>query len=245
MSAAIDLLGLGAAAIDHLLYVPVYPPADTKITALRSTQQCGGLAATALVAAARLGARCAYAGVLGHDDASAFVTQALTAEGVDMSHVIRLPNGGPVHSTIIVGAAPPTRNIFTVFPEITGAHPAHPSESLIQSARVLHIDHLGVDGMLRAARIARAADVAIVSDLEKASAPNFAGLLALVDHVVMSEGFALELTASTDADAAARALWTPDRRAVVVTCGARGCVFTTDGRSVHTQAAPRVPVVEI
>lgn len=244
MSAPFDLLGLGAAAIDHLLYVPDYPAADTKITVVRSAQQCGGLAATALVAAARLGARCAYAGVLGRDDASAFVAQALTAEGIDLSHVIRLPNGGPVHSTIIVGAAPPTRNIFTLFPEITGAHPEHPSEALIVSTRVLHIDHLGVDGMLRAARIARAAGVAIVSDLEKASAPNFDGLLALVDHVVMSEGFAIELTASIDADAAARALWTPARRAVVVTCGDRGCVFTTDGITVHRQAAPRVTVVD-
>ncbi len=244
MSKTFDLLGLGAAAVDHLLYVPEYPAADTKATALRSTQQCGGLAATALVAAARLGARCAYAGVLGNDDASAFVAQAMTAEGIDLSHVIRLPNGGPVHSTIIVGAAPPTRNIFTVFPEITGAHPALPSQALIESACVLHIDHLGVEGMLRAARIARAAGVAIVSDLEKATAPNFDGLLALVDHVVMSEGFAIELTAGADAEAAARALWTPGRRAVVVTCGERGCVFTTDGVSVHRQAAPRVKVVD-
>ena len=62
-----DVLGIGVTAVDDLLYVDRYPPPDAKITVLRSERQCGGLAATALVAASRLGAKCAYAGVL--DDA--------------------------------------------------------------------------------------------------------------------------------------------------------------------------------
>ena len=68
MSDGYDVLGLGSVAVDDLLYVPHYPPADAKLQVRRRERQCGGLTATALVAAARLGARCAYAGVLGEDE---------------------------------------------------------------------------------------------------------------------------------------------------------------------------------
>ena len=52
----IDVLGLGCTAVDDLLYVPQYPAEDTKMRVRRRERQCGGLCATALVAAARLGA---------------------------------------------------------------------------------------------------------------------------------------------------------------------------------------------
>ena len=53
MDAKIDILGLGCTAIDELLYVDAYPAADGKMQVRRRQRQCGGLTATALVAAAR------------------------------------------------------------------------------------------------------------------------------------------------------------------------------------------------
>ncbi|PYI89094.1 MAG: hypothetical protein DME26_01975 [Verrucomicrobia bacterium] len=64
---AFDILGLGAVAVDDFIYVEHYPQPDEKARVVRRQRKCGGLTAIALVAAARLGARCAYAGVLGHD----------------------------------------------------------------------------------------------------------------------------------------------------------------------------------
>ena len=50
MSEAIDILGLGAVAVDDLVYVAAYPPANAKVPVLGRDRQCGGLTATALVA---------------------------------------------------------------------------------------------------------------------------------------------------------------------------------------------------
>src|SRR5881398_3181423 len=110
--AAIDVLGLGAVAIDDLLFVDTYPPPDAKVRVHRRERQGGGLTATALVAAARLGARCAYAGVLGEDELSEFVRQRLQVEGVDVSLVRRRSDARPIHSIIIVDESRQTRNIF-------------------------------------------------------------------------------------------------------------------------------------
>src|SRR6266853_1907463 len=107
-----DVLGLGAVAVDDLLYVESYPSPDAKARVIRSERQCGGLTATALVAAARLGARCAYAGVLGEDELSNFVLGCLEQEGIDVGSVRRSRSAQPVHSHIVVDQRRGTRNIF-------------------------------------------------------------------------------------------------------------------------------------
>ncbi|BCX03716.1 MAG: permease [Candidatus Roseilinea sp.] len=239
----IDILGLGATAVDHLIYVPAYPPPNVKSYVLRSERQCGGLTATALVAASRLGARCAYAGMLGHDDASQFVAQTLRREGIDLSHLVTRDDAGPIRSTIIVGTDRGTRNIFPEHPAQCGAHPTLPSDAVIRSARVLFVDHVGVEGMIRAARIAREAGIPVVSDVER-DLPGCRELLALVNHVVMSWEFAQTLTGADSPQEATRRLWASGRALVAVTCGEDGCFFSDDGQTVHHQPAFRVEVVD-
>ncbi len=89
-----DVLGLGCVAVDDLLYIPAYPPPDSKVRVRRRERQGGGLTGTALVAASRLGARCAFAGVLGDDDDSRYLEEAFRREGVDTSPVVRRTGRG-------------------------------------------------------------------------------------------------------------------------------------------------------
>lgn len=90
------------------------PPVDSKVRVRRQERQCGGLTGTALVAAARLGMRCAYAGLLGDDDLSRFVAGALESEGVDLAYAVRRSDARPAHSTIIVGCQHRTRTIYSL-----------------------------------------------------------------------------------------------------------------------------------
>jgi ribokinase len=239
----IDILGLGATAVDRLLYVPAYPPPNSKVNVLRSAQQCGGLTATAPVAAARLGVRCAYAGQLGDDEDSHFVAQALQNEGIDLGYALKLAQAGPIRSTIIVSAADGTRTIFAAHPAACGAHPDWPPPEVIQRSRVLFVDHVGIPGMIRAARIARQAGRPVVCDIERGE-PGYETLLALVDHVVLSWDFAAALTGAGTPEAAVARLWAAGRALVAVTCGESGCYFSEDGRVIHHQPAFCVAVVD-
>src|SRR5207302_1014308 len=133
----------------------------------RRERQCGGLTATALVAAARLGARAAYAAVLGDDADSCFVIDTLQREKVDTQFVRRRADARPIHSTILVDEANLTRTILFDLTGSTGADPTWPPEEIIRAAKVLYVDHYGIEGMIRAARIARAAGIAVVADLER------------------------------------------------------------------------------
>ncbi|MGD0653529.1 MAG: PfkB family carbohydrate kinase [Thermoguttaceae bacterium] len=233
-----DILGFGAVAVDDLLYVDEYPPAESKVRVRHRLRQCGGLTGTALVAASRLGALCAYVGLLGNDELSIYVTDCFAREGVDTSHCARRAGAKPAQSTIIVDEHHKTRTIFASLAGDIGADVELPSRELISSARVILVDHHGLEGTIRAQRIARENGVAIVADFERKAEGNFLDLLALVDHLVISDRFAVELTGKTKPEQATAALWTAKRRAVVVTCGSAGSWLLTDDykKPVHCPA---------
>jgi sulfofructose kinase len=230
MNKTIDVLGLGYAAVDDLLYVDAYPPADGKTPVRRRKRHCGGLTATALVAAARLGCRCAYAGTLGEDEHSRFVVARFHEEGVDVTHVRRRADARPVRSTIVVDQRSHTRAILYDTAGVIGADTTWPAEDVIRAAKVLLVDNCGVEGMIRAAEIARDAGASVVADFENAEHPSFPRLLGLVDHLILSRDFALSLTGQTELNAAMQSLWTAERRAVVVTCGKEGCWCLSSGK---------------
>jgi len=217
----IDILGLGAVAVDDFIYVGAYPRPDTKARVLRRQRNCGGLTAIALVAAARLGARCAYAGVLGQDELSCFAAEFLKREKIDLSCMRRIASARPICSNIVVDQRRGTRNIFFDVEHATGA-PTDVPASLIGSCRVLFIDHLGVPGMIRAGRLARRASVPTVADFENDGHPRFRELLALTDHLIVSQEFAQKLTGKRSPEQAVRALAGAGHEVVVVTCGDKG-----------------------
>lgn len=237
-----DVLGVGVVAVDDLLYVDEYPPAESKVRVRQRRRQCGGLTGTALVAAARLGSRCAYAGMLGDDELSRFAVDSLAREGIDLTHRVRRDDTRPCHSTIIVDRRRKTRTIFASIDEPIGADPLRPAAELIRAAKVLLVDHHSLEGTIRAARIARQAAVGVVADLERDPGPPFGELLALVDHLIISKRFARELSGADDPARAAERLFTPDRRAVVVTCGAAGCWYLGADRGEGPRHVPAFPV---
>ncbi len=238
-----DILGLGCVAVDDLLYVDVYPPADAKARVQGRDRQCGGLTATALVAAARLGARCAYGGTLGDDEFSRFVIDRLQQEHINVQYLRRRADARPIRSVIVVARSQQTRTIFYDLEGAAPVTPDWPPEALIRAARVLFVDHFGVEGMLRAARIALAAGIPVVADFESLlPSPEFGELVTLVSHPLVSLDFARRWTGRERPDQAALALWSPRRDTVVVTCGAEGCWYVNSAHPTEARQQPAYPV---
>lgn len=235
MKPAFDILGFGCVAVDDLLYVKSFPQADAKAQVLRIDRQCGGLVGTALVAASRLGARCAYVAPLGEDELSAFALGRLRQEKIDVSRVTRDPKAFPVHSVIVVGQNNGSRNIFFDLSGVAAARAPRLPTSLVRSARVLFIDHLWIEQKLPAVRVARKAGIPVVADFEDIADPRFPELLGLVDHLILSAEIARQLTGAQPARAVEK-LWNKQRQAVVVTNGVEGCWFRAGTTAGHVSA---------
>jgi sugar/nucleoside kinase (ribokinase family) len=233
-----DVLGFGCATLDEMLFVEEFPQRDTKTRILSSEKQGGGLTATALVAAARLGARCAYAGQLGFDDISKFVAKTLETEGIDTSLIPWRSEAAAIRSLIVVDQKNATRNIFFERTGEVGAAPDAPTETEMAAARVLHIDHYGGQGNLRILEIARRHAIPVVADFERTNVPYFEEFLPLVDHLILSLDFATQLTGQSEVPDILRALHNEHRQAVLITCGAQGVWSLKSNRIQHFDAFP-------
>jgi ribokinase len=239
-----DVLGLGAAAVDDFIEVETYPGPDSKAPVLGRRRHCGGLTAIALVAAARLGGKCAYAGVLGQDELSRFVLDSMKEEKIDVSWVRQRSFARTVYSNIIVDKRRGTRTVLFDEAGVVGAGVDVPAKPIL-SCRVLFVDNLGVPGMLRAARVARRAGIPVVADFESDSHPRFPELLRLANHLIVSRDFATTLTGSRSPQKAVRALSRSDREVTAVTCGSEGCWYMARGwKAPKHQRAFRVKAVD-
>ncbi len=243
MNAEIDVLGLGAVAVDDILYVEAYPVANSKVRVLNRERHCGGLTATALVAAARLGCHCAYAGVTGDDESSDFALAALAQAGIRTDLACRRSDRRIHHSTIIVDHRG-TRTLLSDNRSVRSVDETWPAERIIRSCAVLLVDHTAMDGMVRVSRTARSAGIPVVGDLERTESELSGELVDMIDHLIVPEQVALAMTARNEPREAAAALWTGERKIVVVTCGENGCWYLADGREPVHQPAYRVHVVD-
>ena len=238
MHAGIDIIGLGCAAVDDVLFVDAYPPADAKSKVVGRERFCGGLTATALVAATRLGSRCAYAGLLGQDELSAFVRRELAREGVDLSLTRVVKGGRPVHATIIVDDIHGTRNIFFDVDDVAEAPPNWPPQDCIPHVRAVFVDHFHLPAQVLLAKRANECGVPVIADLECTDLHLLDDLISLVDHLIVSECFACQFTGKGKPSDAALALWKPGRAAVVVTCGDEGCWWVASSEVSDSSRRP-------
>jgi sulfofructose kinase len=238
-----DVLGFGAVAIDDLLYVDTYPMPDTKVAVRDQKRQGGGLVGTALVAAARLGARAAYAGVLGDDDLSRYTISEFEREGVGCSLVLRHAEARPIHSIIIVDRSNGQRSILPSFVGVQWRQPEEMPEAMIAACRVLFVDHHGAEGGLQAARLAHAHAIPVVADIERDNEPFVNELAAQVDHLIVGIRYAQHATGESDPAAMVRAL-AAGRACAVVTAGELGCWYQQRGGEVGHVPALQVNVVD-
>src|SRR6185436_15119437 len=107
-----DIVGLGVIAVDDMLFVDSYPPANMKMRVRERRRQGGGTMSCGLAAAARLGSTCRALGRLGENELSEFVFANLGRLGVDISYIVRDPAAEPVYCVIVVAADTGSRAIY-------------------------------------------------------------------------------------------------------------------------------------
>jgi ribokinase len=240
-----DVLGFGAVAVDDLIYLDHFPHPDEKMPILGKARDGGGLAGTALVAATRLGASAAWAGALGFDELSMWTLEAFARARVDTSPVVRFGEARPFHSLILVDRSAGTRAILYTAEGVTPMTADEVTPELIGSAGVVFLDHTVGELAVHILRLAQAAGVPTVADLERMG-PGVPETLAGADHLIVGRAFAALVTGEDGPEGAAAALrpMRPGKALTAVTAGAEGCWYVgADGRSGR-QRALRVDAVD-
>ena len=238
------MLGIGAVTVDDVFYVERHPAPDTKVPVLARRRFGGGPAATALVAATRLGATTAYAGVLGYDELSTFSMRELERAGVDCGAVLLRPEARPYYAVVIVDRSTGERSILYSNEGVVELREEQVTEELVTACRVLLVDHAAVEAGPPAVAIARAHAIPVVGDYDRVTSPRVANLLPSIDHLILGLQCATALTGESEPAAMVRALAGAQHTCCAVTAGEHGCWYAESGGPVRHLPALRVEAVD-
>jgi sulfofructose kinase len=239
-----DVCGFGIAAVDDVVELDRFPAPDTKVPVLSIERHGGGQCTTALVAAARLGLKCAYAGLLGRNEHSQFTLSLLEQEGIEYQAEIRYPEAGPYYSIVLLDRSTGERTLLYSSSHVRPPAPGDIDESLIAGSRALLVDQLGPAGTLQACRHAQRWRVPVIADFEQTSDEDLREAMTLVDHLILPARVAEELTGRRDPAEAVQSMAATKRACTAVTDGRKGCWFVAGDAKVRHQPAFEVEVVD-
>lgn len=237
MTVSPDIVGMGVCTVDYLVAVPRMPRNNENMKATSYLRQSGGLASSALVAAARLGARTKIIARIGSDDDGEFIRRELDEEGVDTAQLLAQPGTGSHVSVILVNEQTGDRSIVTRPPTGSPISPQDLTRDDITRAKVLFVDDVS-PATLQAAAWAREADMWVVMD---PACPYAVAkqILPYVDVPIVPEQWARDWMPHQPDEIVVETLYKAGARMAVVTLGERGCLVCSDE---GLQAYPSYPV---
>lgn len=240
-----ELLCLGGSCVDLVLRVPRMPQRDEKMVTEFVGRVGGGLIANTACAAARLGLRVGWAGVIGDDDSGAVLRRDFAAFGVDDALAQVRPNQATDFTVILLDNS--GERTILIAPTIGEPPALTPSlQAALKHARIVYTLPHPPHWFEPMAQAAHAGDGLVAVDVEQ-SAPargeDLQAALALADMVFCN---ARGLQYATDCPSivdGANKLLAGRARCVVVTLGSGGArAYTTEG--IAEVAGYEVPVVD-
>lgn len=193
MASVPEIAGIGYCCIDELLLLSEIPLPEGRAVIRRRQRQGGGMVATAMVAAARLGAEAGFAGAVGDDERGAWILDDFRRYGVDVSRTV-VRAGATSHLTVVlVDGVTGARSFLSDRGTVAGLEASELAPAFVTGARLLHLSDAG-EAAQQAARWARDAGTEVCFDGTH-FAPSILALLPLVDYLIVSRFFASEFAA--------------------------------------------------
>lgn len=222
---------VGITVMDRIYYVEGLPTEGGKYVAKRYTEVGGGPAATAAVAAAKLGAQVDFIGRVGDDDTGNSLLAELESLGVNTRYTRRYAGANSSQSAIMVDAK--GERIIVNYPSPDLLPDADWLKEIDFSQwDVVLADVRWHEGAKQAFTLARQSGVMTVLDGD-VTPQDISELVALSDHAAFSEPGLARLTGTTEPDSGLKKAQMLTNGHVYVTRGGEGCDWIKDNAVQH------------
>lgn len=232
-----DVVGVGCNSVDFVNLLPACPQPqgpNAKMRIRRQIISCGGQMTTAMAACSKLGLRAKYVGVTGTDENGRRLRSTMAGYQVDMTDaVIRdVPNQFAV---IIVDESTGERIVLWDRDERLQLRPREVPAEAIAAARLVHIDDVDQGAAIEAAKLGRAANVPVTSDIDRLT-DRTEELVAAVSIPIFAEHVPLALSGKKDPESALREMRRRHDGLLCVTLGPQGALALDGDRAIHVPA---------
>jgi sulfofructose kinase len=188
-----DVIGHGLACVDDLLLLSNIPAPEGRAGVLRREQHGGGMAATAVVAVARLGGRAGFVTKVGDDRGGEFILEDFRRYGVDVSRIVVEPEATSHLTVVLVDAGSGARSFLGQRGSIHPLQPEQLDRDYLSSGTILHLSDADPPA-LHAARWAKEAGREVCFDGTHFY-PAVLDLIPHVEYLIVSRFFASEFVA--------------------------------------------------
>jgi len=222
------ILGIGTVVVDHVLELPAFPAADTKVEIANDFRQVGGPVPVALSTAAFYGSETSFLGRWGNDERGRFIADTLRDRGVETPGCAANDQWSTGFAHVWVDRLTGSRTIAYSrgqFP-IPDADDIDPKR--LHGIRILHLDGWAAGAAIKAATTVKASGGTVVLDAGSVK-PGMDQLLPLADVLIASRLFRRSHFGTQNVDAAKMLSLGPKQ--IIMTDGAAGATWlNTDGR---------------
>lgn len=237
------IVGIGANVYDTLITLSDFPTEDTKMRAENVKISGGGPCATGLCAAAKLGARAKFIGVLSDDACGKFLLDDMARYGLENNLTEALSGYSAFTSCIWLNKKKATRTCVFDKGNLPPLKLSKEQKEEIAAADILMVDGNELEAAIEGAKIAKENGTKVLYDAGGLY-DGIDELLKLTDIIIPSAEFAVGHTRATDTETAAEIIferYSPE--VVVVTDGKNGGVMY-DGENIWHYPAFSVKAVD-
>lgn len=238
------VLCIGIPVRDLTFRVEAVPERGSKANASHLAEICGGNALNAAIAIARLGGRVAFAGPMGdaRETSSSFILELMAAEGIDISHIVRMPDVATPVSAIIIDAT--GERTLTIFrdPALWTVKLSDADELLADCQAVLVESRCGAF-CIDLCTEARRRGIPVIVGVDRAMALTD-GLLTAASHLLFSSEQVQETAGVADDGAALKRLAGLTSAFLAATRGPHGTIWLNGAGTLEETPAFPVEAVD-
>lgn len=238
----IDIIGIENPVMDYNILTDKMPEAGGFAQLQDYSWQGGGNVGSAIVAAARLGARCGIVGIVGDDEFGRFCVDDYKRHNIDTSHVYTDIGKNTAYCICLAETITMGRSFIARYGKERETNNKELDKNYIASANYIHMGPMGKP-QIQAAIWAKELGVAVVDDAGYFN-PGTDEHTHLIDIFIGSEQYYNGLFKDKNYKKNCKAVQKRGPKIVVFTLGVKGLVALEGDKFITVPAYPNIPVVD-
>ena len=215
---------IGISTLDHLISIDKFRESEGSFYCDSYSADGGGVAATAVCAAAKLGSPARLFSRIGDDINGEFIKKSLQKFEVDLSGLVVLENTSSYTSYIMIEASTGEKQFWSLLNHPVFKKPVTLNIDLLKGTKVLEVDGFWMEAAQTAVMWARQNNVPVVGDF-KEMYDGLDKILPYIDYLIVSEDFARKITKEDETHTMLYALKNMISGMPVITQGNKGGTY--------------------
>ena len=228
---------VGISVVDHIMILDGFKTGEGSFHCESYLVEGGGMAATALCAAAKLSAETRLFSRIGDDLNGVFILDELKRYGVDTAGVVTIPGKASTVSFVLVDKMSGEKQFYSEWIKPAFEDRIELDISLLKGTEVLLVDGHWTEGALKASEWAKTNGVPVVADFKR-KYTNLEALFPFIDYFVIPSFFAEELTGAADPEDMLAGLAAIQPGVPVITLGDFGGMYLFEGKVRRYRSFP-------